>query len=94
MEQKCDEFVAHVILQRRCGNVNIKMITVVPPIEDRDHLFTFLDVEKKVFNKGLDDMKTILEELETEPLLQVAMIGGLQFTRRFITPCLMLMLLA
>ena len=50
-------------------------------------LFTCLDVEAtKVFKKESDDIKTILEELENEPLLQAVIIGGLQLTCRCITP--------
>ena len=56
-------------------------------MEDRNHLFTCLDATAtKVFKKGLEEMKTIIEELETEPTLQAAILGALQLTRRGVTP--------
>lgn len=56
-------------------------------MEDRDHLFTCADVKAaKIFRKSPEEMKIILEELETAPTLQAAIFGGLELTRRRITP--------
>ena len=56
-------------------------------MEDRNHLFTCPDANAtKVFKKGLDGLKTIMEGLEIEPTLQAAIIGALQLTRRGVTP--------
>ena len=51
------------------------------PMEDRNHLFTCPDAKTtKVFTKGLDEMKTIIEDLKTEPTLQAAILGDLKLT--------------
>ena len=48
-------------------------------MEDRDHVCTCPDLNAtQLFEKGLDEMKTILEELETESTLQAAILGALQ----------------
>ena len=57
------------------------------PTEDGNHLFTYPDTEAtEVFTKGLDEMKTIMEDLETKPSLQAAILGALKLTHRGITP--------
>ena len=50
-------------------------------------MFTCPDAKAtKVFTKGLDEMKTIMEDLETEPSLQAAILGALKLTCPGITP--------
>ena len=57
------------------------------PTEDRNHLFTCPDAKAtKVFTTGLDRMKTIMVDLETEPTLHAAILGALKLTRRRIIP--------
>ena len=56
-------------------------------MEERNHLFTCPDAKAtEVFTKGLDEIKTIMEDLETEPTLQAAILGALKLTWRGITP--------
>ena len=52
-------------------------------MEDRNHLFNCPDAKAtEVFTKGLDEMKTIMEDLETEPSLHVAILCALKLTCR------------
>ena len=52
------------------------------PGEDRDHLFTCPDIGvNKVFTKGIDEQAQIMEEKETAPELQRAIIGNLMGMR-------------
>ena len=52
------------------------------PFEDRDHLYTCPDEgANKVFKKGITELKQILEEKETAPDLQKAIIGILTGVR-------------
>ena len=48
---------------------------------DQNHLFTCPDAKAtEVFTKDLDDMKIILEDLETKPSLQVAILAALKLS--------------
>ena len=52
-------------------------------MEDRNNMSTCLDMEAtKLFRKGTDEMKVILEELESEPTLQKTIICCLHLVQR------------
>lgn len=47
-------------------------------MEDRDRRYTYSDVKAvKVFKKGMDSIKKILEDFDTEPNLQTIILGCL-----------------
>ena len=52
------------------------------PYDDRDHLYTCPDEgAKKVFKKGIDELEKIMEEKETAPEIQQAIIGSMMGVR-------------
>ena len=52
------------------------------PCEDRDHLYTCLDDgANKVSKKGIDELKKIMEEKETAPEIQRAIISNMMGMR-------------
>ena len=51
--------------------------------EDRDHLYTSPDKDaNKVFKKGVDVLEKIMEDKETAPDIQRAIIGSMNVVKR------------
>ena len=72
--------LAKTLFQRKYQDTHSCPVCSVPFVEDRDHLYTCPDAgANKVFKKGIDKLEKILDEKETAPDIQKAIIGSLDY---------------